>query len=117
MENKSIVKSDFEELKIIEFYNMYRNNSYISVYKMFFNSSGLKRIALGRVLAKKMSEEIFLIDESLLVEFLSSLDIDGLWTLASSCKNDYVKSYARNKVLAFLDDNPNKKRKVYKRKR
>ena len=118
MKHESISEDNLEELKILSYYECYKNKNYVDVYKMFFSSDGLRKIALGRVLAEKMCNEIFLIDVNSIDLFISSLDIDGLWTLASGCINPDIKEIASKKVMAFLDKNMKKKKvKVYKRKR
>lgn len=115
---KNILKDDLEELKILSYYDIYKNRNYVDIYKMFFASSGLRKIALGRILAEKMCDEKLLIDVNNIDLFLSSLDIDGLWMLASGCSNMIIKELASEKVMAFLDKNMMKKKvKVYKRKR
>ena len=117
MEKNNLLIDDLEEEKILSLYNLYKDKNYITVYKNFLCSNGLKKIALGRVLAKKISDGCFFMDANCIEEFLSALDIDALWMIASCSKNEELKALASKKVMAFLDDNIKFKKKVYRKKR
>ena len=117
MKKDSLLKDDLEEVRIAYFIDLYKNYNYINVYKLFNESNGLKKIALGRVLASKISEGHFLMDVNYIEEFLSSLDIDALWMIASSSKNDEIKELASEKVMAFLDGNIKCKKSCRKKRK
>ena len=54
MKKSNLSNDNLEEEVILGLCDLYRNNSYLSTYHSFFKSEGLKKIALGRVLAEKI---------------------------------------------------------------
>lgn len=117
MKSDNGLRKEILESNVEFYYNLYINYDYLRLYILYRNSEGEKKVALGRVLAEKMCDKAFLIDVDFINDFINSLDICALWTLASGCNNKDVKEKAYEKVVKYLDESMKSKKKVYKRKR
>ena len=79
-----------------------RPEPYFKVYFKYLHSSGVEHLVYGDLLATRLIEGGYVVEEKVLDELLPNLSIEHIWALGKN-ENDLIREKSREVLFSILD--------------
>jgi hypothetical protein len=85
----------------------YKYKSFPLIYKAFRRSTGVPRIVLSRIVARRLAEGSYFVESTVIDEILDNCGLETIWSLASGTNNDFIKAKCIERLNEFIENENN----------